>query len=856
MLKQDACGGARCLAKRMLSLLLPVVVLLSSHRAVAAVPDGFRSAEASVLVRNAAGKAISGAFVYALSRDWKIRFPISAMGNPGLAITDQQGRATLRLPLGRYTFCAFPSWRDLLATPGHGFFLVQADREIREQTEVALTPDAEVVVTSDLTTAPDLATGWLRAYPAGELAGATQHSCAHAADGKVTLATNRGAVLDLAFHSLHRAKQPVGRFLGRRVRAPTAWHTDVPPAQLSTVDLEVTGPDGDAGKANIIFAHGKLGNYEGAILAGIRGRKRLLVMPGYVSIRHCELWHDERVSTICGQDWIAHAGDRRELRFGGPLRPMRIAFFTREGRDATEYCIFQRDAFGNLLLHSPHTTSHWSLTQHGESLPVEAKGLGLHGFFPKVFPREGRPMFRLELNLGAYGVQKPVEGIFDDDAFRYKESLLRLPHIDLYRPDDLPERREAITGLIQRSYDTYARLVGTGPERFRVTLSLWGVAGGGTVDTIGAQNVFGMMNLGSVGIACGEQQIALHEMGHGFCSSFAPHRAPWYHGPLIIESWPTVLALEAIREWHGDYVGDYAQGRQCSYVLANLGNREGIAALHPMRRHQFVEVQIRRRYGWRAMRRFFRLSYLADDSAPASLKAAGLTRTEAVAALYSHVCGENLGWLFRAMAFDVKDERIALGIQTLQHQAGLANQAGEKVPTQKVEEGLALPDAEVSRVVRNSGFERPGAAGSSLDQWSVHPRATTGVSVDSSGVHGGRRSLRLESTPKSPEASLRQVISDRLLPGRRYRVGVWIKGKRYGVPASVRIALMPSWKFLLRLGAGRNNTKAMDAKWRHFTGEFSVPVDHRGTIEVIASTYAKQGTVAWIDDLTIDLIDE
>ena len=76
------------------------------------------------------------------------------------------------------------------------------------------------------------------------------------------------------------------------------------------------------------------------------------------------------------------------------------------------------------------------------------------------------------------------------------------------------------------------------------------------------------------------------------------------------------------------------------------------------------------------------------------------------------------------------------------------------------------------------------------------------------------------------------------------------------MPASVRIALMPSWKFLLRLGAGRNNTKAMDAKWRHFTGEFSVPVDHRGTIEVIASTYAKQGTVAWIDDLTIDLIDE
>ena len=70
------------------------------------------------------------------------------------------------------------------------------------------------------------------------------------------------------------------------------------------------------------------------------------------------------------------------------------------------------------------------------------------------------------------------------------------------------------------------------------------------------------------------------------------------------------------------------------------------------------------------MRRFFQLSYTGDGSAPDCLKAAGLTSTEAVVALYSYVCGENVAWLFRMLALDTTDAQVDKGVTALQIRLG------------------------------------------------------------------------------------------------------------------------------------------------------------------------------------------
>ena len=117
-------------------------------------------------------------------------------------------------------------------------------------------------------------------------------------------------------------------------------------------------------------------------------------------------------------------------------------------------------------------------------------------------------------------------------------------------------------------------------------------------------------------------------------------------------------------------MGDYIVGCQAAYVLRRLGNDEQIASISPIGRQQFAEIYMRKKYGWEPMRRFFQLSYVGDASVPDRLKAAGLDNMEAVASLYSYVCGENFAWLYRMLAFDITDERVDEGVEVLQKRLG------------------------------------------------------------------------------------------------------------------------------------------------------------------------------------------
>lgn len=649
-----------------------LTAIASSGSVVHAGPVEFRVVAVRVQVHDQSGKPVNGAQVFALSERWHIRFPIDAHDNPGVGTTDARGICDLRLPVGHYAFCAVPGWDYLISSPGQGFVLVHNSKDIQAAVEVSLSPDSRVQTFADPRQYPDLKSGRVMARSSHWGPAAPMLECAHAKDGVAIVATNAGTDVDLAFHGLYEASHATVHFLAKaNVRAPAVWRVPVSSAVFHSVDLEIRAPDGGPGNGNIVFAGGDLARDEWSVFFNVRGSKRLLLTPAYVKIWQCELRHEDRVTVLIGQDWIGKGGERSVLRFGGALTTPEIIFHSRDGCHATQYCVLVRDAFGNPVSWSADTSAAWSLKHNGQTLALQAEGSGFpSGFFGRVFQPNERPSYSLRLDLGAYGPQPELRGIVDGEDVQYKPTIVRLPYADFRHPRQLAQESQVATRLLERGYRTYVDLLGSGPEHFVSHVEPCGVAGGTEPYVVGMFSVDTLLKLSSVGAPDFCEQVALHELGHAFASSFPPHRAPWYEGFNIIESWPTLLALEAQRKWHGDQVGDYVVGRQAAYLLRRLGDNEQIAALSPIGRQQFAEIYMRQKHGWEPMRRFFQLSYAGDGSGPDCLKAAELNNAEAVAALYSYVCGENFGWLYRMLAFDVTDERVAKGVEALQRRLG------------------------------------------------------------------------------------------------------------------------------------------------------------------------------------------
>jgi hypothetical protein len=165
-------------------------------------------------------------------------------------------------------------------------------------------------------------------------------------------------------------------------------------------------------------------------------------------------------------------------------------------------------------------------------------------------------------------------------------------------------------------------------------------------------------------------QALFHEFGHSF-QSCPPHHQARGSGSDLCEAVASLLADYCIRAVHGEQGYRWTSQQWSSqffesHVQQNRGQGDPNA-------YDFVFHYLHDRFGQNVNRQFFRAMYASENRLDTILLSAPSLRTEPerVAALYSWLTGENLGWLFRWAGFSVQDDTVARGVEHLKDQNAL-----------------------------------------------------------------------------------------------------------------------------------------------------------------------------------------
>jgi hypothetical protein len=639
-------------------------------------PGEFQPITASILVLDEYDRALPQMVVTAVNREYGFRLTDT---------TGADGRAALDIMPGTWSFYAVPTFARLWMHPGKGYLLAINAEVLESSRELVMRPTdtATVRLTS---TVFDFAGGdnyvGFVVEPEGVYAEA--HPAGVTRTGTLQLLTTIGLSVRPFVESFRSSGEAL-------------WFVQGHMTLGATTPIDVTANNSALLEFNPRDAEGNPTDYHVQLYTPdltFAWSPFITDMPAQVKrIRtSCNPFYMIRGVDACDGFGVRHRiilnplsiqpafGQILRFSIGGPLHVAAVRTTPRPSPDfspATQVMLHVQDAWGNSVGEVWDHVWEGDMDRVYPTVRVRHGGdvsplFEVYGFFVskllEQFDRAEDPAYDIAWDFGPWG-----SGQVAGPLYGQEERRLTIDETDLLL-SQAPRLDPAYRAAQVADYETLAQalrdIMGV-PNDYKIGI-ISNIAHAGFEDEV--QHVYKLETGIELGLPTpwpAGSQFCDHEAGHGRI-----HKPPcrFYAIRYFGESYATLLGMKARSELFGgpDYL-TFLLGGHDLFLKHQHGEPLEFAAdfIETM---QFVTQYINSRYGWTPHRRMVLEWENAFRGMRYALMGGGYTDMERFAAVYSWLCGENLGPLFAAAGFDASTARIETGLGVIQDYLGTFSQ--------------------------------------------------------------------------------------------------------------------------------------------------------------------------------------
>lgn len=616
--------------------------------------QGFTMVTVTLVVQDESGIPVQNAVVKAFSEDWGVRYPFDW---GAFYTTDSQGRAFARLPAGDWTFFAAGGDAYKWSRAGHGLFTFLRTT-VSTSTTMTLRPDSTLTVTlrdvdGNVLEADDvylMETGHIPRVPF-PITGRTQ-------GGRITLHTSSGAQYDLLL--LKRPGTTPGYFL-HYPRQPASGTLNVRPTRsgLTLVHFYAYNRLNQPTTLNatVTVAWLDMDRMHGFFDFDVTGQADLYVTPQWIRLHHRNLSLPGWYYFFVGKYYNLQPGSEITYNMGGPVS---VGVKVLGKQTDTQLWLPVWDAFDNQMdfFSGPGgiCSIPITLTHHGATIYTGTL-TGLGGRLEQGYTQADSPQYQIDLDLGPPYGRFNLTGTLLSPTTAYGWEVTSSTHFNLYTPYGFPTQTAALSTELEAAYEHLSDYVGEQLSgKINAYIEPWPTsAGWGGTNVM--QAWFGGFRWHHPQWPAGIfEGVVWHELGHVF--QFTP---PLFHGvecPWFCEPWATYLGCEVIEAFQGEQLAGWHRSSHVDFFKYLDGGEAS-----EVERMQFILFYLRKVFGRNIHREF--VHWWADNSYPPArqaLQSAGFDDRQIVTVLYSHLSGQNLGWLFRMGGVTISDEQVQRGV--------------------------------------------------------------------------------------------------------------------------------------------------------------------------------------------------
>lgn len=616
-----------------------------------------KTAAVELTVLNHLGQPVPGASVIALCEPWQF-----LIGRRTRSLTDDTGRVMLRGPVGDWSFLVNSASRGagLVGTLRRVPVRQDAKLELRTEKEIEFrvvlpgrSPPSRGRSSADL---EFRVTGWTLSPPAvriGSLVNsAVRLSVTRDCAGLVSLGVpsdgqGRGYLISFPFRTSEPGPIVVDdRQLGRLVLAFDGY-----PKGNARVRVGLEPRSGECGSSSAVLRVPPSG-----------GRHAFLVTPGEYAIAVAVTVRGSGAVQYVPRRVVVEAGQEKTLVHGGKFEArINVRKWFSRFLDAWFDIL---DDKGTYLLRTKGT-AHVKLDYAGKTI-----------FDEDIHKCQGR-WFRLDHDFGpvrerttatfTYTMSSNVMGnvVLAGTVPEGRDENLRADLPMVYQSEHFSFRfRENWPEVAKRGADNMEAALGWLTDHFAGPIQ---TRGGGRLMEIRAWTPVGVGASGGDAVRIciysaydfdGVGRVLFHELGHAYTGHPPHHQAGL--GGTFSESMATLIGDYCIRAAVGEGGFNTARAKSNGRFFAwRLGDGDPEGPSGP-NRMEFTHHYIHDRYGQQTQRRCFLAMCASRGNLAELVKAADFLTddVERIAAVYSCLTGENLGWLYRWAGFVVSDSKI------------------------------------------------------------------------------------------------------------------------------------------------------------------------------------------------------
>ncbi len=715
-----------------------LVWFFPASRCAAAGPADFTVRTVTVQVLRADATPVEHALVRAVSDDWGWRVPRDAWE---WSTTDAEGRVTLPLTQGAWSFVAAGDYAFTNAHPGRALFLARTGVAIDADETVTLQVDRESACAFHAIGGGPLSVDELRVTLADRAPGWVSATSGWSPDGQLVLETS-AATGTARLAVVHRTEPSSPAYLLQGTVPPGGTLELLPaPATVSTFRFQSTDAEQLPTEGNVEIRTPTFDSNNFVWDIDTPGARVLYTNAPRVRLNHRFIRENEYFYFV-GDVRDLVAGMDTTIAFGGQLNSFLhvIPRNNAEFGEWTQVWLQVSDSHDHTL-HWPPTSApvHFRVFENGV-LAAESDFDRYYMGFPRWFAEDGTTTCELTVPGGSFGTMGLADTLFAPWT-TWPTSGAASTHFSVFAPQAVDPVLGPMLDFMEGYYDALRPLA-------------WGDIGARVqyvVDVNGAGMPGEVVPLKvplNVQQDCDVRDPATlffpgHEMGHVRLLHPSCGRTLQVPFQEYGESYASLLCLAG---YEGLVPASILQVEQGSHDLIYRHLAFGVPVADVWDRTetlQWVEAWIQRRFGWDVHRRMM-FEYATElDPLRQALMDQGFAEWEVIPTLYSRLAGENLGWLWEMAELGVSAARVQEGLDRIQD-VGAPGIATSAVPW------LAAPAPNPAAEVTRLRFGLARATNVRLDVFDVAGRRVATLASGALPAGEQTRSWNLRRSDGAP----------------------------------------------------------------------------------------------------------
>ena len=610
-------------------------------------PSGgrFRLVTISLDVRDYDGTPLQNALVRSFSEDYGIRVP-----NFNFNITNSQGKLTIRLMNGTWSFFVYGGDSYGWMKPGYAYFMCLLNQDLQSNMTFVLQPNEKTFLSFQDTNGTSI-NGKLNAIESKHAPIIVTWTAGTTSNGNVTLYSPKGIDMKILFQSLGIS---TGHILLRTVSSGSSTSIKADKTGLTKINLLTRDINGNPSAGTFYFNYDyfDIGDNTGMhpIEIVTNGQYVLYSSPTLVSVWSTlrsgwDFWH------CVPQDYMLTSNSELTLQRGGP-----VSVGVHMMQDQTQIWLDVRDSFGNFYMDNGLPSPIPIRLTNGSGVVYDGSVRSFTDRLQKTYHVSDSIDYNITLGLETYGTFKLTGKLLSLPSILQFRTIIS-EHFNISVPDvggKVADRFNTMASVFEQIYGAESVAIGrslASKTKIEFMIAPFSAGFAGT-NYVGMGSGFSLdgsyKTVPSTFIG-----VAAHELGHVFQLS-SPFSPPGWFAGYFGEPSATWLDNKAVALILSSKHALYERGAHDNFFLDLLRGSPTTNLL--IENIQFVLYYLEKWYGSKVLKSFADL--WTFKKAGTLLANSGYNINESIVSVYSTIVNENLAPIFRQAGLNVLDNRI------------------------------------------------------------------------------------------------------------------------------------------------------------------------------------------------------